>query len=73
MCNRPKKGCRVASGEQQVFHTGYALERIHIYIMGPLMETQKGNNYILVIVDQFTRWVEAFLLNINLLKLWQGW
>ena len=26
------------------------------------METQKGNKYILVIVDQFTKWVKAFPL-----------
>ena len=62
MCNRQKKGCRVARGEQQLFHAGYALEGVHIDIMGPLMETQKGNKYILVIVDQFTKWVEAFPL-----------
>ena len=62
VCNRQKKGCRVARGEQQLFHAGYALERVHIDIMGPLMETQKGNKYILVIVDQFTKWVEAFPL-----------
>ena len=66
VCNRQKKGCRdsslsrVARGEQQLFHAGYALERVHIDIMGPLVETQKGNKYILVIVDQFTLWVEAF-------------
>ena len=50
--------CRVARGEQQLFHAGYALERVHVDIMGPLVETQKGNKYILVIVDQFTKWVE---------------
>ena len=60
VCNRQKKGYRVARGEQQLFHAGYALERVHIDIMGPLVETQKGNKYILVIVDQFTKWVEAF-------------
>ena len=50
----------LCKGEQQLFHAGYALERVHIDIMGPLVETQKGNKYILVIVDQFTMWVEAF-------------
>ena len=59
VCNKQKKGCRVARGEQ---HAGYALERVHIDIMGPLVETQKENKYILVIVDQFTKWVEAFPL-----------
>ena len=62
VCNRQKKGCRVARGKQQLFHAGYALEQVHIDIMGPLVETQKGNKYILVIVDQFTKWVEAFPL-----------
>ena len=58
----PHPHLRVARGEQQLFHAGYALERVHIDIMGPLVETQKGNKYILVIVDQFTKWVEAFPL-----------
>ena len=62
VCNRQKKGCRVARVEQHLFHAGYALERVHIDIMKPLMETQKGNKYILVIVDQFTKWMEAYPL-----------
>ena len=59
----------VERGEQQLLHAGYALEPVHIDIMGPLMETQKGNKYILVIVGQFTKWVEAFQLKINWVKL----
>ena len=51
MCNRQKKRCRVARGVQRLFHTAYALERVHIDIMGHLMETQKGNKYVLIIVD----------------------
>ena len=30
VCNKQNKGCRVARGEQQLFHAGYALERVHI-------------------------------------------
>ena len=73
VCNRQNKRCIVARGEQRLFHAGYALERVHIDIMGPLMETQKGNKYILVIVDQLTKEVKAFpLKKINWLRLWQG-
>ena len=38
------------------------LERIHIDILGPLIETPRGNQYVLVVVDQFTKWVECYAL-----------
>ena len=60
VCNRQKKGGKRLRGEQQLFHAGYTLERVHIDIMGPLLPTPSGNRYILVIVDQFTKWVEAY-------------
>ena len=60
ICNRQKKGGERLRGEQQLFHAGYTLERVHIDIMGPLITTQNANRYILVIVDQFTKWVEAY-------------
>ena len=51
-----------------MFHVGYVLERVHIDIMGPLMETKKGIKHILAIADQFTRWLEAFPLKNKILR-----
>ena len=39
-----------------------AFEFVAIDIVGPLIETRKGNKYILVFTDFFTRWPEAFPL-----------
>ena len=33
--------------------------------MGPLPVTNKGNKYILVVTDVFSKWVEAFPLQIT--------
>ena len=35
------------------------LERVYIGFLGPLPETERGNEHILMIVDQFTKWVEC--------------
>ena len=36
------------------------LERIQIDILGSFVQSHRGNKYILVIVDQFTKWVECY-------------
>ena len=38
------------------------LERVHLDFIGPLPKTLKGNEHILMIVDQFTKWVECIPL-----------
>ena len=38
------------------------MERIAMDILGPLPETDRGNQVILVVADYFTKWVEAFAL-----------
>ena len=62
VCNRQKKPHRKPKAHQVCYHSGSPLERIHIDILGPLVETPRGNQYVLVVVDQFTKWVECYAL-----------
>ena len=38
------------------------MERVHMDILGPFTKSKKGNAYILMIIDQFTKWIEAIPL-----------
>ncbi len=44
----------------QNYQAGAPMDRIHIDILGPFPVSSSGNKYVLIIIDQFTRWVEAF-------------
>ena len=46
----------------QVSKVGAPMERVGIDILGPLTQTRRGNRYVLVISDYFTRWTEAFAM-----------
>ena len=41
---------------------GFPFERIAMDIVGPLPKTLRNNRYLLVIIDYYTRWPEAFAL-----------
>lgn len=43
-------------------HSSIPFETIGMDILGPFSPTKNGNRYIIVIVDYFTKWVEAFAL-----------
>lgn len=62
VCNKNKKPTRKAKCPLSQYHAGVPLERVHIDFMGPLPETLEGNTNILVMVDQFTKWVEIIPL-----------
>lgn len=38
------------------------MERVAIDVVGPLPSTTSGNRFILVVVDYFTRWPEAYAI-----------
>ena len=60
VCNKQKKPTRSAKAKLEQYHAGFPMERIHMYILGPLPVSKKGNKYLLMIVDQFTKWLECF-------------
>ena len=62
MCSRQKPQKKPKAYHVQ-YHAGSPLERIHIDILGSLIETPRGNQYVLVVVDQFSKWVECYALS----------
>ncbi|XP_018362821.1 PREDICTED: uncharacterized protein LOC108761002 [Trachymyrmex cornetzi] len=51
----PKKG----KSPLQVYNVGAPFERVQMDVLGPLPVTSSGNKYLLVVVDCFSKWVEA--------------
>ena len=51
-----------ARGELNLFHANSPMERVHLDFLGPLPRMAAGNENVLVLVDQFTKWVECIPL-----------
>ena len=62
VCARNKKPKTKPKASLGTFHTGTPMDCVHIDILGPLVESHNGNSYILVCIDQFTKWIECFAL-----------
>lgn len=41
---------------------GGPMEKVSMDILGPLITSERGNKYVLVMSDEFTKWVEAFAI-----------
>ena len=57
-----KKGNKKIRSPLQQYEVGSPLERIAMDFHGPFPETESGNRHLLVIMDYFTRWPEAYAL-----------
>ncbi|GFU47757.1 retrovirus-related Pol polyprotein from transposon 412 [Trichonephila clavipes] len=56
-----RKGSRKRTrGRLQLYNVGAPFERIAFDILGPLLRSSDGNNNILVVMDYFTKWPEAY-------------
>ena len=42
------------------YNVGAPMERIAIDVLGPLPTSESGNKYLLIVVDYFSKWTEAF-------------
>ena len=49
------KNCKKGS-----FHAGAPVEWLHLDILGPFTPSSSGNQYILMLVCQFTKWMEVY-------------
>ena len=62
MCNISKSANRPARHPRVIDHAGFPLQKVHMDHLGPLTVTDNNNAYVLVIVDNFTKWVECLPL-----------
>lgn len=60
MCVSHKSPCTKSRAPLQSDGTGIPLQRVAMDILGPLPLTNRGNKYVVVVADYFTKWVEAY-------------
>lgn len=61
-CAARKSPTKKRLGELQQPEVGAPMELVALDILGPLPVTDRGNRYVLVIGDYYTKWIEAIAL-----------
>jgi hypothetical protein len=58
VCSKQKRPTVKPKAALGSYQAGAPMERIHIDILGPLTKSERNNKYVLLLVDQFSKWVE---------------
>ena len=58
-CNIHKKPNFTARSPLKHYHAGYPIERVHLDVLGPFTPSESGKKYVLMMIDQFSKWVEC--------------
>ena len=62
LCAQTRRPQKTPRSHLQTVRVGYPMERIAMDIMGPFQETERGNEYILVVQDYFSKWLAAYAI-----------
>ena len=58
VCSRNKRTHRHPRAPLEHYQAGCPGDRVHLDILGPFKESEQGKKYVLMIIDQFSRWLE---------------
>lgn len=61
-CSKRKSPNVTKRAPMKVVETGIPMERVATDILGELPKTDRGNRYILVVSDYFTKWTDSFAM-----------
>ena len=62
LCASRERPSRTPRAPLRTYNVGAPLERVALDILGPLPESDRGNKYILIIGDYFSKWTEAYAI-----------
>ena len=62
VCQTAKHGGLKSPTARQRLYAGRPWQRVAVDLVGPMPETSKGNRWILVLTDHFTRWQDAIAI-----------
>ena len=59
-CQKRNQPSHHTRGQMKSYIVGEPMERVSLDILGPVTRTYKGNKYVIVVTDYFTRYAEAY-------------